>query len=520
MIELLSDPTAWVGLLTLIVLEIVLGIDNLVFIAIIASRLPPRQRDTARVVGLSLALFMRLGLLAAISWLVTLTEPLFTLGTMEVSGRDLILFLGGLFLIYKATTELHARLEGAQHHGPKTVARAGLWIVIAQIVVLDGVFSLDSVITAVGMVDDLPVMMAAVVISIGVMLFASKPLTVFVNAHPTVVVLCLAFLLMIGLSLVAEGLGFHLPKGYLYAAIGFSILIEAFNQIARRNYLKHQTRRPLRQRTADAVLLLLAGPDASQTEPAMAGAPFRPDEKPAFAPEERQMVRGVLTLAERSLHSLMTPRTQTAWIDIERDADDIHQQIHERPHSRYPIARGSLDQWVGVVRAKDAIYDLVHKGRIDDDSIRDIVVLPQTMPALRAIRRLREANAQLALVRDDHGTVQGVITPLDILEAIAGDFPEEGEGPTIRPRGPDSWHVDGSADLHYLELVLETSGLVDEADRYTTVAGLAIARLQRPPQAGDRFSHKNFEFHITDVSGNRVRAMEVKRLEKTGEDEA
>ena len=230
------------------------------------------------------------------------------------------------------------------------------------------------------------------------------------------------------------------------------------------------------------------------------------------------MVRGVLTLGERSLHSLMTPRTQTAWIDIERDPEEIREQIYERPHSRYPIARGTLDHFVGVVRAKDAMYDIVHKGRIGDESIRNAIVLPENMPVLRAIRKLRESNTQLALVKDEKGVVQGVVTPLDILEAIAGDFPEEGEGPTIRPWGHDGWHVDGNADLHYLEHVLETTGLVDEADRYATIAGLTIARLQRPPRKGDRFTHQNFEFHVTDVSGNRVRTMEVKRLKKDAEE--
>lgn len=242
--EWLFDPTIWVGLLTLVVLEIVLGIDNLIFIAILAEKLPPHQRDKARVLGLTLALVMRLGLLSLISWLVTLTTPLFSIWTFSFSGRDLILLLGGLFLLFKATSELHERLEGITHAqtGPKVYAGFGL--VVAQIVVLDAVFSLDAVITAVGMVENLYVMMAAVVISIVVMMLASKVLTRFVNAHPTVVVLCLSFLLMIGLSLVAEGLGFHIPKGYLYAAIGFSIVIEFFNQLARRNFLKLQSNAP------------------------------------------------------------------------------------------------------------------------------------------------------------------------------------------------------------------------------------------------------------------------------------
>lgn len=262
--EFLMDPSIWIGLLTLVVLEIVLGIDNLVFIAILADKLPPHQRDRARLIGLSLALLMRLGLLAAMSWLVTLTEPLLLIGQLSFSGRDLILLVGGLFLVFKATMELHERMEGNPHQDGLKSGYAGFWLVVAQIIVLDAVFSLDAVITAVGMVDELGVMMAAVVIAMGVMIVASKPLTNFVNAHPTVVVLCLSFLLMIGFSLVAEGFGFHIPKEYLYAAIGFSIMIEFFNQLSRRNLAKNESRLPLRERTADAILNLMGGAQNSQ----------------------------------------------------------------------------------------------------------------------------------------------------------------------------------------------------------------------------------------------------------------
>ena len=519
MLDLFTDPTVWAGLLTLIVLEIVLGIDNLVFIAILSAKLPPKQQDMARIIGLSLALFMRLALLAALSWLSSLTEPLFHVGSMAVSGRDLILFLGGLFLLYKATTELHSRLEGVQEHQDPSAAKAGLGIVIAQIVVLDGVFSLDSVLTAIGMVNDLPIMMAAVVVAIAVMLFASKPLTAFVNAHPTVVVLCLSFLLMIGLSLVAEGLGFHLPKGYLYAAIGFSILIEAFNQVAQRNYLKQQRRRPLRQRTAEAVLRLLSGPQGLQAEPAPAGAPILPDEAAAFDPQERRMVRGVLTLAERTLRSVMTPRSEVDWIDIEDKAEDIRRHLHERPHSRYPIARTALDQLLGVVRAKDALYDLMNEGRIRGESIKAAVTLPEAMPALKAIRHLRKAGAQIALVSDEHGAIQGVVTPLDILEAIAGDFPEEGEKPTIRPSAKGVWLVDGGADLLDVEHALDTTGLINPDERYITVAGLMTARLRRIPNIDDSFEHNSYEFRVKEMEGPRVKTVQVTKKE-TPQDES
>lgn len=260
MMEWIADPSIWAGLITLVVIELVLGIDNLVFIAILAEKLPPAQRDRARVIGLLLAMLMRLLLLASISWLVTLTRPLFTYHDLSFSARDLIMLFGGLFLLFKATVELNERLEGKDSDNPVQRKGARFWGVVAQIVVLDAIFSLDSVITAVGMVDHLAVMMAAVVIAMSLMLLASKALTRFVNSHPTIVILCLSFLLMIGFSLIAEGFGFPIPKGYLYAAIGFSVIIESLNQLAlfnRRRFLSANL--TLRQRTTEAVMNLLSG---------------------------------------------------------------------------------------------------------------------------------------------------------------------------------------------------------------------------------------------------------------------
>lgn len=224
----LSDPGIWTSLLTLTALEIVLGVDNVVFISILSSKLPESQRDRARLVGLGAAMIMRILLLFSISWLIGLTDPWFHLGDHGVSGRDLILLVGGLFLLYKATTELHEKLEGSEH-AQEAGAGATFAAVIAQIMLLDIVFSLDSVITAVGMADHLPVMIAAVVIAVGVMLFAAKPLSEFVEQHPTVKVLALSFLILIGMSLVAEGAHQHIPKGYIYTAMAFSVIVEMIN---------------------------------------------------------------------------------------------------------------------------------------------------------------------------------------------------------------------------------------------------------------------------------------------------
>ena len=233
--ELLTNPETWIALLTLTVLEIVLGIDNVIFISILVQRLPDDQRDRARVVGLGLAMGMRILLLLTISWIAGLTAPVVTIAGNELSWRDLILISGGLFLVWKATTEIGKSLEGEPaHHVDRAAGSASLRSVLVQIVLLDIVFSLDSVLTAVGMVDEVAIMIAAVVIAVGVMLFASGPLARFVHAHPTVKMLALAFLLLIGVTLIADGFGFHIDKAYIYAAMGFSVFVEALNLRARR----------------------------------------------------------------------------------------------------------------------------------------------------------------------------------------------------------------------------------------------------------------------------------------------
>ena len=226
--EWMTTAEGWIALLTLTVLEIVLGIDNIVFISILAGKLPQDQRERARKVGLSLAMLIRIGLLLTITWVMRLTTPLFAVVGQEISGRDVILIVGGLFLIAKSTHEIHDKLEGEEGHASAKVV-ASFRAVIIQILLLDIVFSLDSVITAVGMAEDIVVMVLAVVIAVGVMLVSSSMIGAFVDRHPTVKMLALSFLLLIGVSLIAEGFEQHIPKGYIYFAMGFSIFVEMIN---------------------------------------------------------------------------------------------------------------------------------------------------------------------------------------------------------------------------------------------------------------------------------------------------
>jgi predicted tellurium resistance membrane protein TerC len=234
MLELIFDPNAWISLLALTTMEVVLGIDSLVFLSILAGRLPPGQQVLARGIGLALALVMRLLLLGVINWIMLLTLPVFSIAGSTFSWRDLILIGGGLFLVWKGTAEIHDRLENVADEPTGPVRRPSLTSTVAQIVALDTVFSLDSVLTAVGMASNFVIMVTAVIIAVLLMLVASGPLSRFVNAHPTVKMLALSFLLMIGMMLVADGFGAHVPRGYVYAAMGFSTLVEGLNLLAAR----------------------------------------------------------------------------------------------------------------------------------------------------------------------------------------------------------------------------------------------------------------------------------------------
>jgi predicted tellurium resistance membrane protein TerC len=233
MLELLTQPEAWIAFLTLTALELVLGIDNVIFISILVDRLPREQREVARKIGLFLAMFMRIALLLALAWIVGATAPLFTVLGQEISGRDLILIAGGLFLIWKSTKEIHHLLEDTEE-SQTTRAAATFGAVIVQIIIIDLVFSLDSIITAVGMVDEVAVMIAAVVVSVAMMMVFASAIGNFVSEHPTIKMLALSFLLVVGVALIADGLDTHVPKGYIYFAMAFSVIVEMLNIRLRR----------------------------------------------------------------------------------------------------------------------------------------------------------------------------------------------------------------------------------------------------------------------------------------------
>lgn len=516
--EWMSDPSAWVGLATLVILEVVLGIDNLVFIAVLSEKLPPEQRGKARVIGLMLALCMRMVLLASIAWIVTLDEPLFHILGHPFSGHNLILLFGGVFLLFKGTMELHERIEGKQHLKEENPVHAAFWVVIAQIVVLDAVFSLDSVITAVGMVKHLSVMMIAVVIAVGVMLWASKPLMDFVNKHPTVVILCLGFLMMIGFSLVVEGFNFHIPKGYLYAAIGFSVLIEAINQVTRRNQERTVTTTDLRYRTASAVMRMLGSKSNSNNnettsdhQDVLATHAFAEemfdDQNSAY---HSVMVQGVLGLAERPVKSVMTPRPELEWVDLDDSPERIKERLTQMTHSRLVFAHGELDNLAGIALTHKILNEYIETGKLNfTDHLREPMIVHENAHVLMVMEQLRKAPLQMAIVLNEYGSIEGIVTPIDILEAIAGEFPDEDEMQAAAESLEDgSLMIDGSTDIRHISLLLGRD-LVDESEEYSTLSGYLLLHLGRLPENGDVVEADGYSFEIVTMDGHKIEKVHI-----------
>ena len=513
-ISWLAEPQTWVGLVTLLILEVVLGIDNLVFVAILANKVKPALRDRARITGLSLAVLIRFVMLAFMAKIISLTEPLFQIGQQPVSGKDLIMFGGGIFLLYKATTELHERLEGANHFQvtDQHKKHAAFWAVVAQILVLDAVFSIDSVITAVAMVEHIVVAMAAVAIAMVLMIMASKPLTEFVDKHPTVVMLCLGFLLMIGFSLIAEAFHFHIPKGYLYAAIGFSILIEVFNQVSQKNTKKNDyISSSWRQRTAENVLGMMG-----IRESLLAGDGGTSADNTHFEENEKSMIRSVLTLAERPIMGVMIPRREIEKLDISQSREEQNAQLKNTPYSRLlVVGKAGVDEPLGYISKKDLLNQLLESGEINiQTALRQPLILPDSTTALNAIELFRQSSADYALVVDEFGAVLGMVTMKDLLETIAGEFPEEfeREEEEAAPASQDeTLSVDGA--LEYVELASQLNLPAQEEDAdFHTVAGLIMEELQSIPDVGDFIDYHGWRFEVVEKDGQRIARVKINRL--------
>lgn len=528
-----SDPTAWLGLLTLVLIEIVLGIDNLVFIAILTAKLPEKQRDKARYIGLAGALGIRLLLLAGISFIVNMIEPLFYIGSKGVTGRDIILMIGGIFLLYKATHELHSKLEGFDEElSVSKAAGSAMYLVILQIMVLDAVFSLDSIITAVGMIDHVFIMMFAVIIAMSVMTMASRFITEFVSHHPTLVILCLGFLLLIGFSLIIEAIGFHVPKGYLYAAIGFSILMEIFNQIARKNTLnlgnpKGKVALQSREIAANLVLRLL-GSNQNQVQTLKEAIVSRTGSQ-VFDNTEKEMVSRVLQLNSLPVKAVMTARTDCNQVDISRDIDSILEDISHNRSSRLVAYNEEREVPLGYLKRDEiiAIKLMLTQGvnlpqneqgqvlsteEILKSKVRTPLYLPETVSVIKALEEFRKSKKNFAFVFDEFGNFEGIVTLHDIMEEIAGELPDQTDVPELIRLSPGVFRIEGGAILK--DVTRLTGFVVPLSDTYHTIAGFILDYLQRIPEVGEVISTNKWKLEITKVKDNSIDEVVLTNLVK------
>ncbi|WP_343188923.1 TerC family protein [Buchnera aphidicola (Chaitoregma tattakana)] len=515
--EIILDPSNWAGLLTLIVLEITLGIDNLLFITIISNKLPPQQRDKARIIGLSIALCIRLMLLCLISWITTLSHTIIQIRGYCFSSKDIILFLGGIFLLFKAITELHERLDHKKNIKIENKTYTSFWFVIFQIILLDVIFSLDSVITSLGVVNKISMMILSMIIAMIIMLYAAKVITKFINKHPTIVLLCISFLLMIGLSLIAESTGFIIPKGYLYTAVSFSMLIELFNQIARRNFLKYQSNLPMRKRLATIIIKLMTKKQKNKfnfTDSKKQNNYIIQNKKEneVFEDEERYMMQGVLTLAGRSIRSIMTPRGEISWVNSEQKNSKIRSKLLKSPHSLFPVCKGELDKIIGVVRAKEMLIALEKKKDILEFSSKTSpIIIPDTLDPINLLKILRKSKGNFVIVTNEFGAVQGLITPLDVLEAIAGEFPDADETPDVIEE-KNSWLAKGNTDLHSLEQLLNVNKLVDKEAKCASLAGLLISNTGNIPNPGKTIKINELKFTILKSNRYQIKLVRIKKI--------
>ncbi len=506
------NPGIWLGFLALVALELVLAVGHVAYAVKLTESLAPQARARVQALGLLSALLARIVLLVSVVWLAQFTAPLLIVGAFDPSPKNAIFIAGGLYLLFRATLAIYERTEAAlsSSQDERPPIRPGT--VVLQIALLSTGFTIDMTTVAIGLVESLAVMIGAAVVACLLSLVLQARLIRWVSAYPAVTLFCFGFLLILGFSMLIRGFGVQLPGTFLVLVLVFLVLVAWFLHAAYPRAAVAQSRLPIRERTVQAVARLLG-----KDHPISPATGLMPSTEPtvdrAFEIEERNMVSGVLTLAERSVHSIMTPRTEISWVNLDDDPENIKMQLEEEPHSYFPVCRGSLDEVVGIGRAKRMVADILTHGHIRQKRLREPIIIHDTITISRLLDTLKRSKGQLVLVADEFGTLQGLVTPIDVFEAIAGEFPDEDETPDIVSDGDNRWRMDGATDLHQLEQVLDTTGFVNEDDDYTTLAGYLLNYFGQLPKLGDICENQRpeaiFTFEVVRIEGRRIALVNV-----------
>lgn len=511
-----SDPSAWVGLLTLAALEIVLGLDNILFIVLLSQKLPPSQSAKARYIGIGGAVVIRFILLTFAAYAAAVTIPLFTIFGIGFTVRDTVMLAGGLFLLYKATADLHQKLEGGAEETAITLSRAGgssLLMISLQIMILDAIFSVDAIVTSVGMTEHVFIMMAAVLISMAVMAAASGIISAIVSRHPTLVILCLGFLLLIGFSLIMEGLHIEVPKGYLYAAIGFSVLIELFNEIARRNILGLGSTGGMQNRELAANLVLrLLGSRSSEVS-SFKEAIVQSTGDGIFNQSEKDMVERVLQLSSIPVKAVLTARHDLEFVRIDEPAETVLENMMQSSHSRViAILRDHPDSPEGFI-ARAEILALGVQSKVSQEELQKLVrqplFLPESVSILKALDEFRAAKCYIGFIYDEFGTFEGIVTLRDIMEEVSGELPDQSEIPEVVKLDNGVFRIDGNAALADVSRI--TGFKAPPSEHYQTIAGFILDCLQRVPEVGEVLTFGSARIEIIRADKTSIDAVKLIR---------
>lgn len=508
----LADPSAWVGLGVLILLELALGIDNLLFISLLAGRLPRERRQKAFRAGMGLALLQRFALLSMMAWLMGLREPVLTLLGRGFAVRDLILVGGGIFLLFKGSQELHDKLEGGGERAEGAGGGARFWTVVIQIAALDAFFSFDSVLTAVGMADDVTMMMAAVAVAMAIMLRAASFLSAFVERYPSIVVMCLGFMMMVGASLVMDGIGLPVPRGYLYAAVVFSLFVEAFRQLMVRRRRSPGAARDSRGALADAVSRLLSLGELNSGEAQLELAALAADagEAGVCAKKERELLARILRLGGLSVRAIMTPWRNADKMAASASWNELKAAVARSTQACVPVFDEASDDVLGAVFPRDMLAREGTEGELRAaDLARPVPVVLEHTHVTDMWDALAGATEPLAVVLDEYGRPAGVVTPEHVVRALAGGA----ERPVVRA-DPDGTELVLAGSMPLPEalsaLKLEHSGRF----RSETLAGMVLEILGRIPREGESFSWGGRVWRILGMDGLRIARLGIQRKDK------
>ncbi|VFP85934.1 UPF0053 inner membrane protein YoaE [Buchnera aphidicola (Cinara pseudotaxifoliae)] len=514
------DPSAWAGLFILIFLETILSIDNIIFIAILSKQLPYHQRNRARYTGLILALLMRFGLLVIASSLVNLTKPIIINKFFIFSTKEIILLIGGLFLFFKTTFELYNHIINITHQSQKKNKQSSFWYVVIQIVILDAIFSLDSIMTAIGTVQNIVITISAVTISTIIMIFISKVFIDFINSQKTTIILCLSLLLMISINLIIESLGFCFPKEYLYISIGFALFVEIMNQIRIRNIISKKSIQPFRTMILCSVKKIVkkAVEDRANSVGKTERSCLIHDSNynylinnissETIQQKEINIINNALKIGDKSINDIMVHKDKIMWIDITNNYKTIEKIILNTEYNVLPVCYKNLNEIIGVV-PKHKLLRIINKNKdIYNLAIQyPPIIIPNTINTINTLHFLRYSKNNIIMISDNLGSIQGMIKSSNVFNIFVGKFLNSKKMPKIIINN-DNWIVQGSVSLNNLKKLLNIKIIKSNNNCYS-ISDFLLSKYKKIPGVGRILSVGPYSFSVLQSSLYKIHLVKI-----------